>query len=139
VKTILLLDDERPIRKYLYAVLAPLGYELLEAATAEEAFHQFEQKDCHLDLLIADVNLPLGPSGVRVALGMRSLLPFLRVILTSGYPQSLWDDQDAAELSELPSDSVICLQKPFAASALLESVHRLAGLPLRESPALQKV
>lgn len=138
MKSILLLEDEWQIRKYLYSILMPLGYELLEAATAEEAFHQFEQKDCHLDLLIADVNLPLGPSGVRVALGMRSLLPFLRVILTSGFPQSLWDDQDAAELSELPSDSVICLQKPFAASALLQSVERLIGLPLAESPALQR-
>ena len=66
---------------------------LLHAATADEALQQFEANASRIDLLIADVHIPLGPSGVRVALQLRSSRPGLRVILTSGYPPSLWSDQ----------------------------------------------
>lgn len=48
----------------------------------------------------------------------------------SGFPTSLWDDQDAAEWSELPSDSVVTLRKPFQAETLLQSVYRLIGMPM---------
>jgi len=113
-----------------------MGYGILEAATADEAIQRFDESDGRLDLLIADVNLPLGPSGIRAAMEMRSSLPFLRIILTSGFPPSLWDDQDAAELSELPSDSVVTLQKPFPLRVLLQIVHRLVGMPVEEAVAV---
>jgi len=103
---------------------------VLEAATANEALRCFEDADAGLDLLIADVNLPGGPSGVRVALELRSLILYLRIILMSGVPLSLWDEQDAAEWSELPSDSVVTLEKPFQAAGLLQSIRRLIGVPL---------
>jgi DNA-binding response OmpR family regulator len=98
-----------------------------EANTAEEAFVRFEESDGGIDLLVADVTLPDRP-GTRVALELRSLLPNLRVILTCGYPPSMWDEQDAAELSELPSDSVLTLQKPFAPLQLQQAVIRFLGL-----------
>ena len=130
VSTILILDDEAAVRRRLRSTLAPLGHVLLEAATAEEAVRCFEETDSGLDLLIADVHLPMGTSGVRVALEFRSLLPRLRILLISGFPPSLWDDQDAAEWSEIPSDSVITLKKPFRAADLLQAVARLIGIPL---------
>jgi hypothetical protein len=92
VSTILILDDEAAVRRRLRSTLAPLGHVLLEAATAEEAVRCFEETDSGLDLLIADVHLPMGTSGVRVALEFRSLLPRLRILLISGFPPSLWDD-----------------------------------------------
>ena len=70
----------------------------------------------------------MGTSGVRVALELRSFLPGLRVILMSGFPPSFWDDQDAAEWSEIPSDSVVTFRKPFRAAELLHAVNRYAGL-----------
>jgi len=73
VNTILILDDEAPIRTLLRRTV-PLGYTVLEAATANEALRCFEDADAGLDLLIADVNLPGGPSGVCVALELRSLI-----------------------------------------------------------------
>jgi CheY-like chemotaxis protein len=108
-------------------VLTPLGHTILEATTAEEAFRQLEESDGRIDLLIADVTLPVS-SGLRVALELRSLLPYLRIIMTSGYPPNMWDEQDAAELSELPSDSVATLLKPFMPATLIQMVDRFVGL-----------
>jgi len=130
VSTILILDDEAAIRMLLRLTLVPLGHVLLEAATAEEALRCFEGLDAGIDLVIADVHLPMGPSGVRVALQLRSLRPCLRIIMTSGFPPSLWDDEDAAEFGEIRSASVVTLLKPFHAADLLQAVYLLLGLPM---------
>jgi CheY-like chemotaxis protein len=129
VKTVLVLDDDSAILALIRMVIESSGYAVLEATSAQEAFERFEENDAQVDLLIADVTLRES-SGIRVALELRSLLPYLRIIITSGFPTDMWNDQDAAELNELPSDSVIALQKPFDPATLLNSVHRLIGLPL---------
>ena len=126
--TILILDDEAAIRARLRLILAPLGHLILEATTADEAFRCFEETDAGPDLLIAGVNLPGGPSGVRVALELRSLLPSLRIILNLAVP--LRCDEDTAEWNELPSDSIITLDKAFHPAELLQSVRRLIGVPM---------
>jgi CheY-like chemotaxis protein len=125
--TILILDDQPMVMSIIRMVLTPLGHTILEATTAEEAFRQFKESDGRIDLLIADVTLPVS-SGIRVALELRSLLPYLRIIVTSGYLSNMWNEQDAAELSELPSDSVATLQKPFMPAVLIQMVDRFVGL-----------
>jgi CheY-like chemotaxis protein len=126
--TILILEDEPSSMDLIRTVLAPLGHTILEATTAEEAFVRFEESDGEIDLLVADVTLPVS-SGIRVALELRSLLPYLRIILTSGYPPQMWDEQDVAELSELPSDSLATLQKPWLPALLRQTVTRFIGMP----------
>lgn len=131
-----MLEDNPSIMGLIRLVLMPLGHTVLEATTAEEAFFRFEESDGGIDLLIADVTLPVS-SGIRVALELRSLLPYLRIILTSGYPPSMWDEQDAAELSELPSDSIATIQKPFEPSQLQQAVAHFIGMTTT-TPALWK-
>jgi DNA-binding response OmpR family regulator len=128
VSTILILDDEAAIRARLRLTLAALGHRILEATTADEAFRCFEETDADLDLLITGVNLPGGPSGVRVALELRSLLPSLRVILMLAVP--LRCEEDAAEWNELPSDSIITVERAFHPAELLHSVRRSIGVPM---------
>jgi DNA-binding response OmpR family regulator len=136
VKSILLVEDEPAILGLLTSVVSRDGYTVLKARSTEEALLRFEENDGFVDLLIADVTLPTS-SGVHLAVELRALLPFLRIILTSGYPSPLWDGQDADELSDLPSDSVITLQKPFRPESLLEHIHRMIGLSM--SPKVAKV
>jgi CheY-like chemotaxis protein len=136
--TILILEDESYIMDLTRRVLTPLGHTILEAATADEAFRRFEDSDGGIDLLIADVTLPIS-SGIRVALELRSLLPFLRIILTSGYPPDMWNAQDAAELSELPSDSVATLQKPWVPELLRQTVARFVGMSTTTTALRRKV
>ncbi|MGA2115694.1 MAG: hypothetical protein ABSH56_13210 [Bryobacteraceae bacterium] len=93
----------------------------------KQAFRRFEESDGDIDLLIADVTLPVS-SGIRVALELRCFLPNLRIVLTSGYPADMWNEQDAAKLSELPSDSVAILQKPWVPGLMRQAVATLVSL-----------
>ena len=129
MKTILILEDEPALMALFRAVLS--GYTILEASTAEEALRVFLEHDRKLDLLIADVVLRVGSgiSGIHVALLLREANSNLSILLTSGYPRSLWNDPDGADLKRLGSDSVAILQKPFSPATLLRHVYDSIGPP----------
>jgi CheY-like chemotaxis protein len=131
VKTILVLEDEPSLMSLLCRVLGCHGYNILEAASPEEAVQRFKDNGGKIDLLLADVGLP-GVSGVHVALLLRAELPDLRVILTSGYPPHAWSVRDSVFLHRLGSDSVAVLLKPFMPAALLNTIS-----VLMEAPALK--
>src|SRR5262245_19458062 len=110
LKTILILEDEYSLMKLLRQMLK--RYSLLEAANAEQALRRFNENNRKIELLIADLTLPKS-SGIQVALLLRSELPGLPVILTSGYPAAGWSDRDFSDLERLGPDTVSILQKPF--------------------------
>jgi CheY-like chemotaxis protein len=124
VKTILVLEDEPLLMKLMRNLLDRHGYTVLEAAGAEQALQHLHTSGCRIDLLIADVILP-GLSGIQVALQLRSELPDLPVILTSGYPPNDWSVRDARHLMQLGVDSVSILLKPFGTRILLNAVRDL--------------
>lgn len=101
---ILILEDESCVVNVLRIVLQRRGYSISETTTAQDALESCG-KNGHLDLLIADVNLPTS-SGIEVALQLKERIPNLKIILISGYPPGCFNDQHAALFSELPSDSV---------------------------------
>jgi|SRR5581483_2305760 len=136
MKTVLVVEDDPAILALMHHIVARDGYAVLDAISAEEAFERFEENDAQVDLVIADVTLEAS-SGIRVALELWSLLPNLRAIISSGYPQSMWPEQDVAELDEYPSDSLATLQKPFVPSTLLDTIHRLIGWSSEMAPALR--
>jgi DNA-binding response OmpR family regulator len=136
VQTVLVLEDDAAILGLIRLLVKQEGYKVLEATSAEQAFERFEENHAAVDLLIADLTLPTS-SGIRVALELRALLPCLSIIITSGFPLVDWNEKDAAGLEELTSASVITLQKPFVATTLLNSVHKLIGLPFTAAPGLQ--
>ena len=136
MKTVLVVEDDAAILALMHHVVERDGYAVFDATSAAQAFERFEENDGHVDLLIADVTLG-STSGIRVALELWSLLPNLRTIISSVYPQSMWPEQDAAELDEYPSDSLAVLQKPFVPAALLDTIHRLIGGSDDRTPALR--
>ena len=126
VKTILVLEDEPLLLKLMRSLLDRHGYAVLEAAGAEQAVQQFHNSGGRIDLLVADVGLP-GVSGIQVALQLRSELPHLPVILTSGYPPNAWSARDSRHLVKLGVDSVSILLKPFGSRVLLNTVNDLTA------------
>ena len=126
LKTILVLEDEPTVMTVLRLIMN--GYNLIEAVTAKEALRLFIRNGRQLDLLLADLTLPTS-SGIRVALLLRSDLPDLPVILTSGYPVSCWGDRDAKDLDQLGSRSVRIFTKPFRAPEISHAVSELIGMP----------
>ncbi|MCU1238930.1 MAG: response regulator receiver protein [Candidatus Solibacter sp.] len=122
--SILVLEDEYFLMKFMRQILK--HHTVLGASSAEEALRHFKRSNRGVNLLIANVNLPTS-SGVQVALLLRSAVPELPTILTSDYPLSSWNEQDAADLKRLGSNSVIVIQKPVETQRLLNCVRELIG------------
>jgi two-component system nitrogen regulation response regulator NtrX len=82
--TILVVDDEKNIRRSLRMVLDEPGYAVLEAASAEEALEILDREE--VDLAILDVRLP-AMSGIQMleSIRGRSELERLPVIMISGH------------------------------------------------------
>jgi CheY-like chemotaxis protein len=120
MKTILVLEDESSLMMLMRHMLQQ--YNLIEATTAQQALCLFREHGRQPDLLVADVTLP-ARSGIQVALLLRIAIPDLPVILTSGYPVSVWSDRDSADLQRLGSRSVRILGKSFQAEDLLHAVR----------------
>jgi len=125
MKTVLLLDDELMLLKLFGSVLSG-HYNVIRVETAEQALRSFIEHHRVVDLLVADLSLAKS-SGILVALLLRSVIPGLPIILTSGYPVNSWCERDAADLHRLGSNSVVVLQKPFPSQALLKTVRDLTG------------
>src|SRR5260370_30122387 len=124
-KLLLVLEDNPSVMMLLRFILEQ--YSLIEASNAEEALRLFNDHSRHIDLLVADLKLPTS-SGIQVALHLRSEVPYLPVILISGYPVSAWSDRDSADLEMLGSRSVRVLAKPFQAQELSNAVRELLAI-----------
>jgi response regulator RpfG family c-di-GMP phosphodiesterase len=124
MKTVLVLEDETSLMKLMRQMLKQ--YSLIEASTAEDALRLFIEHGRQVDILVSDVTL-LKSSGIQVALLLRSEIPDLPVLLTSGYPVSDWTGRDYTDLQRLGSTSVALLSKPFQTHELLTTVRALIG------------
>jgi PAS domain S-box-containing protein len=84
---ILILDDERAIRKMAKAMLTQLGYEAQTAETADEAIEDYrrEMKSRGYDAVILDLTIPGGKGGEAVLDQLRKMEPSVKAIVSSGY------------------------------------------------------
>lgn len=78
---LLVVDDEEGIRKYLKRLLEPEGYEVLLAATGEEAVQQFKEQP--VDLALLDMHMP-GVNGLDVLKLLKQMAPQLSVVMVTG-------------------------------------------------------
>jgi CheY-like chemotaxis protein len=79
----LLVDDEDLVRSIAADMLKELGYEVVEAASAEEALDLLANGR-HFDVVITD-HLMSGMSGAALAYEMRKRWPWIRSVIISGY------------------------------------------------------
>jgi two-component system cell cycle sensor histidine kinase/response regulator CckA len=112
---ILLIEDETPVRAFGARALKLRGYEVLEAATGEEALDILSDPALHVDAIVSDVVMPGldGPSTVREA---RKLRPGVKVIFVSGYAE------DALKKSIEDIEDCHFLPKPFSLNDLTAKV-----------------
>jgi len=82
MKKILVLDDEVNIRLLLEEELKDEGYDVITAATGEEALKILEKE--RIDLVTVDIDLP-GINGLEFAGRVRKNLPELKMILLTAY------------------------------------------------------
>jgi CheY-like chemotaxis protein len=117
--TALLVDDEELVRMSTADMLMDLGYEVVEASSAEEAL-RLVSGGLRPELLVTDHLMP-GMSGVELARALRSDRPKLPVLIVSGYAEA------EGIAPEIPR-----LTKPFRNAELAES---LVGISRESVPA----
>jgi PAS domain S-box-containing protein len=112
-ETVLVIDDEEPIRMLVTDVLREAGYRILEAADGPAGL-KILQSDTRVDLLITDVGLPGGFNGRQVADAARLGRPDLKVLFITGYAENAVVGNGHLE----PGMRVITKPFPMAALAL---------------------
>jgi hypothetical protein len=112
---LLVVEDDPGLRFLLERVLEGAGYEVASASDPEEAIQMVEQAGGHLALLVSDLSMPR-MSGSTLAGRLAQMVPGLRTLLISGYPESTFREEAGG------LDHVSFLQKPFTPSKLRETV-----------------
>ncbi len=123
--TILLVEDDPPVRAVILKVLCRAGYRVLDAQDGEEALQRASDQKQVIDILLTDIVMPrLG--GLELASRMRAGRPGLRVLFISGHAEQ------RSSMGDL-DDSTRFLLKPFAPGTL---ISELAFMLPRPSPSL---
>jgi two-component system, cell cycle sensor histidine kinase and response regulator CckA len=121
-ETILVVEDEAPVRKLLCEALHLAGYTILEASHGVEALHLSAQHDGPIHLLVTDVVMP-GMRGPEVAQRLTSADPAMKVLFISGYAPDAMPHQDRLD------PEVAFLQKPFTPDELAHKVREILDAP----------
>ena len=117
-ETILAVDDDPAMLELVGEVLTPLGYNVLFAATGEEALQVAQTGTEKIDLLLTDVVLP-GIKGQELAEKILTSDPHICVLFMSGYlcPSMAYNE------SEKKVEAFV--QKPFAPNTLVRKMRKL--------------
>ncbi|HEX8643959.1 MAG TPA: PAS domain S-box protein [Allosphingosinicella sp.] len=109
-RTVLLVEDNDHVRDFAEQLLADLGYEVLAAASADEALALLETR--HADIVFSDIVMP-DKSGLDLARELRRQRPDLPVVLATGY---------SAEIVSGDTAGFEILNKPYGADTLGEAL-----------------
>ncbi len=121
--SILVVEDEDAVRRFVCDVLRMAGYDVAEAASGAEALETLSRLSS-LDLLLTDVVMP-GMGGRELAEHLLAERPGLRVLFMSGYAESEIAHQGAL------TPGTDLLEKPFGSEALLEAVRAGLSRPIQ--------
>jgi two-component system cell cycle sensor histidine kinase/response regulator CckA len=116
--TILIVDDEKPVRDIVRAWLASAGYPVLEAQDGKTALQLITQRSLQIGLLVTDVIMPQ-MNGRELADRVSWIRPHLRVLFISAYSSDI-----LIGLGLCP-DGVDLLRKPFDKAKLIGQVQRI--------------
>jgi two-component system KDP operon response regulator KdpE len=107
--TVLLIDDEPPIRRLLRTALAAHDYRLIESSTGEDGLQQ--AATCQPDLIIVDLGLP-DIDGVQVIRRLREWTTTPIIVLSAR-------DQERDKIEALEAGADDYVSKPFSVGELV--------------------
>ncbi|HEX6587576.1 MAG TPA: ATP-binding protein [Longimicrobiales bacterium] len=121
MRTVLLAEDEPPVRRLVQRVLTRRGYHVIEAGNGREALDVARAHPGSIDALVTDVVMP-EMTGPELAEALRADHPGLPVLFTSGY------NEDGMEGTGVVSGlGIAFLQKPFVPDDLVRLLTELLG------------
>ena len=114
--TILLVDDDEALRRFVRRILIEQGFHVIEASDGAEALEVASAYAEPVDLLLTDVIMPK-VNGLVLAQRLRQERPGIGVLYMSGYVEK------SMLLAKHPES--ILLQKPFTPDALIAAVRQV--------------
>jgi len=117
-ETILLVEDNDPVREIARAQLADLGYKVLVAANGNDAMEAVRAHP-NIDLLFTDMAMPGGMNGLDLAIKACELISNLKVLICSGYADN------AIFHGGPPGREAPVLNKPYTRLELAKKVREV--------------
>jgi CheY-like chemotaxis protein len=115
---ILVVEDEMLIRSLAVDVLEEAGFNVIEAADADEAVGILQVRSPEVHVVFSDVHMPGRMDGVELAVHVRACWPWIGVMLTSGKPvprlEGIWPD-------------INFLKKPYVLDEVISLLHEIAA------------
>ena len=121
--TVLVVDDEPPVRMLISEVLTDLGYTVQVAWDGPSALQTLSSL-AEVDLLVTDVGIPGGMNGRQLADAAREQRPGLKVLFITGYADTVLSGKG------LVGTGMAVMTKPFATSDLAAKVRTMVGSDL---------
>lgn len=118
--TILLVEDETPVRIFASRALRNKGYTVLEADCGETAIELMAQHGNEVEIIVTDVIMP-GMTGPAMIEKIIKQHPDVKVVFISGYAEDAFVDNYGAERS------FNFLAKPFTLKQLASKIKEVTG------------
>ncbi len=129
-ETILVVEDELDLRDLVHTLLEAFGYRVLVAEHGKDALEVWKKAEGKIDLVLTDVTMPEGISGLELAERFRKEKPDLKVIFSSGYSVELFERQKVVGLRE----GLNFLPKPYQPDTLALDRPPLPGFVTGNPP-----
>jgi two-component system, cell cycle sensor histidine kinase and response regulator CckA len=114
--TILIVEDEDPVREFAGLVLESHGYTVIPANSGRAALDIWNRRSADIDLIFTDMVMPGGMSGRDLAEEVRKARPETRVVFTSGHSPSRYGQ------SQQLLKGLKFLPKPYNPEKLLSAI-----------------
>ncbi|NQV57196.1 MAG: response regulator [Rhodospirillales bacterium] len=115
-ETILVVEDERLILKYVVRTLGELGYNLITAKDGDRA-KEYLENGLKIDCLFSDIVMPGTVNGRDLADWVSANQPHVQILLTSGYSSDLESDINGGE-QRYP-----ILRKPYTPDQMAQEIR----------------
>ena len=115
-RTVLVVDDEPPVRKFLTRWLEGWGYAVKQAGSAAEALEVMFAEPA--SIMVCDIKMPGGHDGLWPAERVRAQWPHTAIIMATG------DLEIRTVLKSRALGAVDYVTKPFGRALLLQALQR---------------
>jgi two-component system, response regulator PdtaR len=112
---VLVVEDEVFVRMDAVEILRAAGFDILEAANADEAI-QILETHSDIRLIFTDIDMPGSMNGLKLAAAVRDRWPPVRIIATSGHFK--------LQAGDLPADARF-ISKPYKSAQIISAVREL--------------
>jgi CheY-like chemotaxis protein len=112
-----MVEDDQTLRQVISLRLRKFGYQVLEACNGPEALTQWETISQQVDIVLTDMVMPGGISGLDLVENLRKTKPTLKAIVSSGYSSILTHSDTPGK------NGVVFLPKPYDSAALAKTVR----------------